>query len=143
MSIRISPYLNFDGNTREAMSFYREVFGGELTISTFGDYDMAEKPEDGDKVMHSQLQVSPELTIMAADAPSGMPLDAGSQVSVAVFDNDVEGTERMGKMFEALSADGGQVTVPFEKAPWGDVFGMCVDRFGISWLFDGAAGNGG
>ncbi|GAA4284420.1 VOC family protein [Brevibacterium daeguense] len=143
MSIRISPYLNFAGSAREAMSFYREVFGGELTIDTFGDYDMAENPEDRDKVMHSQLQVSPELSIMASDAPPGMPLDTGAQVSVAVFDDDPAETERLGRMFEALSTDGGQVTVPFEKAPWGDVFGMCVDRFGISWLFDGAARNDG
>ena len=71
MASRLNPYLSFNGNARQAMEFYKEVFGGEMTLSTFGDFGSTDTP-DADKVMHAQLQTSDGYTIMGADVPGHM-----------------------------------------------------------------------
>jgi len=127
MATTLNPYLNFDGTTREAMEFYREVFGGELSIMTFGD--MGTEGPQADGVMHSSLTAE-GLTLMASDMPPGQALQAGNNFGVSLSGDD-EG-ELMG-YWDKLSADG-TVTVPMEKQMWGDSFGMCIDRFGTPWL---------
>ena len=74
MASRLNPYLNFNGNARQALEFYRSVFGGDLTLSTFAEFGMADAP-DADKIMHGQLETDAGYTIMAADVPSrhGVP----------------------------------------------------------------------
>jgi len=72
MTVRLNPYLNFRDTAREAMTFYHSVLGGELTVSTFGDFHASEDPTEQDKVMHSQLETPNGLTIMAADTPNSM-----------------------------------------------------------------------
>jgi PhnB protein len=127
MATTLNPYLNFDGTTREAMEFYRDVFGGELSIMTFGD--MGTEGPQADGVMHSSLTAE-GLTLMASDMPPGQALEAGNNFGVSLSGDD-EG-ELMG-YWDKLSADG-TVTVPMEKQMWGDSFGMCIDRFGTPWL---------
>jgi PhnB protein len=134
MTVRLNPYLNFRDNTREAMSFYQSVLGGELSVSTFGEYHASEDPTEQDKVMHSMLETPDGLVLMGADTPNHMEYQGQAGVSVSLSGDD-EGKLR--GYFEGLSA-GGTVVMPFEKAPWGDTFGMCVDRFGTSWLFNAA-----
>ncbi len=128
MTSRLNPYLSFTDNARQAMEFYREVFGGELVVSTFGEAGGAEGP-DADKVMHAQLETPAGYTLMGADTPTGMESSPGSTISVSLSGDDDE----LRRYFAAL-ADGGQVIMPLEKQMWGDEFGMCVDRFGISWM---------
>lgn len=128
----LNPYLNFRGTAREAITFYQSVFGGDLTLSTFGEFQRAQDPSQADLVMHAQLSTEGGLVLMASDTPDGMDLVVGSNVSVSLSGQD-EGEIR--RYWDSLT-DGGQVTVPFEKAPWGDFFGMAVDRFGIHWLFN-------
>jgi PhnB protein len=130
MAVRLNPYLSFRDNAREAMTFYHSVFGGELTLSTFGEMQASHESSDDDKVMHSQLETPDGLVIMGADTPAGMEHRPQSGVSVSLSGDD-EGKLR--GYWDRLS-EGGAVTVPFEKAPWGDTFGMCVDRFGTSWM---------
>lgn len=132
----LNPYLNFRGSAREALEFYRSVFGGEFTVSTFGDYGMSEDPADADKIMHGQLTTSQGFTLMASDTPPGMPLTEGDAISVSLSGDDH--AELSG--FWAKLVDGGTATVPLEAAPWGDTFGMCVDRFGVHWLVNIAGG---
>ena len=72
MSVRLNPYLGFRDNAREAMTFYESVFGGELTISTFGDFHASEDPAEQHKVMHSQLETPDGLVLMGSDTPNGM-----------------------------------------------------------------------
>jgi len=127
MATTLNPYLNFDGNTREAMEFYREVFGGELSIMTFGD--MGTDGPGADGVMHSSLSAD-GLALMASDLPPGQALEPGNNFGVSLSGDDE--AELMG-YWDKLSA-GGTVTVPMEKQMWGDAFGMCVDRYGTSWL---------
>lgn len=129
MSVKLNPYLNFSTNTRAAMEFYKRVFGGELTLTTFKEGGMSSSPADADLVMHSQLESGP-ITLMASDTPPGMELKNGTNISISLSGND-EKTLR--GYWEKLSS-GGTVAMPLEKAPWGDTFGMCTDQFGIQWL---------
>ena len=130
MATRLTPYLNFREGTREAMEFYRSVFGGELTVSTFGEMpgDMGIDESEKDKVLHSMLVAGSDLTFMAADVPSGMDVSPNGTVALSGDDEDV-----LRGWWDALSG-GGSVLVPLEKAPWGDSFGMCTDRFGVAWM---------
>jgi PhnB protein len=133
MASRLNPYLNFNGNARQVLEFYRSVFGGELTLSTFGDLGMADA-SDAAKIMHGQLETDAGYTIMAADVPAhmedqlaGLPVRAGFSVSLSGDDAVLR------EYFEKLAV-GGTVTMPLAKQAWGDEFGMCVDQFGIDWL---------
>lgn len=130
MATSLSPYLSFRDTARAAMELYRSVLGGELTITTFGEFGISEDPAEQDKVMHSQLTTPGGLVLMASDTPNAMELAEGSAHSVALFGADL--AELRGCWTGLV--DGGTVTAPFETAPWGDTFGMCIDRFGISWM---------
>ena len=136
MTTRLNPYLHFRDSTRAAMEFYHSVFGGELTMSTFADMHASEDPAEQDKIMHSQLITEQGLTLMAADTPNSMDYTPGTNFSISLSGED-EGELR--GYWDKLS-DGGNVTMPLDKAAWGDLFGMCTDRFGIPWLVN-IAGN--
>ena len=129
MASRLNPYISFDGNAREALSFYEQVFGGSLTVSTFGEYGTPDAP-GADKIMHGQLETPAGYTLMAADTPPGMDVTVGTNVSISLSGDDVD---ELRGYFSGLAA-GGVVTVPLEKQMWGDEFGMCVDQFGVGWM---------
>ena len=129
MSITLNPYLNFRDNTRDAMEFYRDVFGGDLRMMTFKEFQASQDPSEDDKVMHAQLE-SDGMVFMAADTPNHMEYQPGSNFSMSLSGED-EGQLRA--YFDKL-ADGGTVLQPLEKAAWGDTFGMLIDRFGVRWL---------
>jgi PhnB protein len=130
MSVRLTTYLNFKSNARDAMNFYKSVFGGTLTLSTFKEGGMSSGPDVDDLVMHSTLESDHAISLMGSDSPPGMPLTVGNNVGIALGGND-EPTLR--GYWNKLS-EGGTVAMPLEKAPWGDTFGMCTDKFGINWL---------
>jgi PhnB protein len=129
MVSRLNPYISFDGDARQAMEFYKEVFGGTLSLNTYGDLGQRDTP-DADKIMHGMLETTSGFTLMGADAPPGMEHNPGNNFSVSLSGDDV--AELRG-YWEKLST-GGSVSVPLEKQMWGDVFGMCTDRFGIPWM---------
>ncbi|MFC9898421.1 VOC family protein [Nocardia sp. NPDC127579] len=129
MVSRLNPYISFGDSARSALEFYREVLGGELTISTFGEF--GDPGGDGaDLIMHGQLETPSGFTLMAADTPPGMEYTPGSSISVSLSGDDA--AELRG-YWEKLSA-GGTVSVPLEKQMWGDEFGQCKDKFGVDWL---------
>ena len=131
MASRLNPYLNFNGEARQAMEFYKEVFGGTLDLNSYGDFGQPDAP-NADKIMHGMLETPRGFTLMGADNPPGMESEQGGSYSVSLSgDDDAE----LRGYWEKLSA-GGSVSVPFEKQMWGDVFGMCTDRFGIAWMVD-------
>ena len=132
MTSRLNPYLGFRDNAREAMEFYQSVFGGELNVSTFAEGQASEDPAEADKIMHAQLETTSGYTLMGADTPNGMDFAPSSNHSVSLSGASEDGDELSG-YFEKL-ADGGTVAMPLEQAPWGDRFGMVIDKFGVQWL---------
>jgi PhnB protein len=136
MPTRLNPYLNFRDNAREALEFYQSVFGGELTVSTFGEFGASDDPAEKDKVMHGQLESPIGLVLMAADVPNAMDHIVGTNVSVSLSGDDEDEITGYWNGISAGATIGEQLT----KAPWGDTFGMCTDKFGIHWLFNIAGG---
>lgn len=131
MASRLNPYLAFPGTARAAMEFYRDVFGGTLTVNTFGQYGDPTAP-NADGVMHAMLETPSGFTLMGSDLPPGMEHQPGSSISVSLSGDDADDLRGY---WQALS-DGGTVAMPLAKQMWGDEFGMCVDRFGVSWMVD-------
>jgi PhnB protein len=131
MGSRLNPYISFDGNAREAMEFYRDVLGGELKINTFGEYGDQDAP-GADNVMHAMLETPSGFTLMASDTPPGMSHNPGDNITISLSGDDAD---ELRAYWDKLSSTG-QVTMPLEKQMWGDEFGSCVDRFGISWMVD-------
>jgi len=130
MQTKLTPYLNFRENTREVMAFYQTVFGGKLTMSTFKEFGVSQDPAEEDKIMHSMLEAENGMTLMAADVPNSMDIQPGTNISITLSgDNE----EELTRYYNMLSA-GGTVVEPLAKAPWGDSFGMFVDKFGINWM---------
>jgi PhnB protein len=138
MTTRLNPYLGFRDNARQAMEFYQSIFGGELTMSTFGEAQASEDPAEADKIMHAQLETDSGYTLMASDTPQGMGFSETSSHSVSLSGDSSDQAE-LSRYFEGLS-EGGTVAMPLEKAPWGDYFGMVVDPFGVQWLVNVAGG---
>jgi PhnB protein len=129
MASRLNPYISFDNGARQAMEYYRDVFGGNLTLNTFGEFGQADSP-DADKIMHSQLETDTGFTLMASDTPAGMQRNPGDTITISLSGDDAD---TLRGYWQKLS-DGGTVTMPLEKQMWGDEFGMCTDRFGIPWM---------
>lgn len=129
--MNFNPYLNFNGDCAEAMAFYADVFGGEVTfLQTFGESAMAADmpPALHGLVMHSSLQIG-DRVIMGADDPWGK-YEPPRGVHVQTGFPEYTEAERV---FNAL-ANGGEITMPFEKTFWTSGFGMLRDRFGILWM---------
>ncbi len=126
----IAPYLNFNGNCREAMNFYKECLGGELVIM---DFDQASgMPAGTAGVMHANL-VSDGIVIMASDCPpNATAITFGTSVSLSI---NCASREQVDKFFNALGK-GGTAIMPLEDTFWGAYFGMLTDKFGIHWMFN-------
>ena len=135
MVTRLNPYLAFRDTAREAMEFYHSVLGGTLELNTFRDFGMPVAPGEEDLVMHSLLEAPGGLALMGADTPSSMELSAGGSVSISLSGDDID---VLTGYWTGL-AEGATITAPFEVAPWGDLFGMLVDRFGVTWMVNGPA----
>ena len=128
MGSRLNPYVLFAGDARQAMEFYNGVFGGNLTITTFGEF--GGDPSIANNVMHAQLENDRGFTLMASDMPTGTEHNPGNTIAISLSGDDAD---ELHGYWEKLS-DGGTVTIPLEKQMWGDEFGMCVDRFAVPWM---------
>ena len=135
MTTRLNPYLSFRDNARQAMEFYHSVFGGDLTLSTFGEMHASEDPAEQDKIMHSVLTSTGGLVLMGSDTPQSRTFTPGGNGAVSLSGED---QAELRGYWDRLS-DGGTILAPFERAPWGDLFGMCIDRFGVNWLVNVAS----
>ena len=130
----INPYLTFDGNCLEAFNYYKSVFGGEFVdLSPFSDLPpgVPSSPEDADKLMHVSLPLGDGQVLMGSDQPSAMgSVNFGDNVAISIAP---ESSEEGGRLFAAL-AEGGEVTMPYERQFWGADYGMCTDRYGVHWM---------
>ncbi len=138
MQSKLSPYISFQGNAREAMEFYKTVFGGKLELTTFKEGGMAQNEATADGIMHGMLVAENGITLMGSDAMDvgGVESKPGTNISISLSgDNEAELTGYYNKL-----AEGGTISEPLKKAPWGDTFGMLTDKFGVFWMVN-IAGN--
>lgn len=126
------PYLNFDGNTREAMTFYHKCMGpnADLSVQTFGEAQGVEGPA-ANRVMHARLSGG-TMVLMASDTQPGSPYVVGNNVWIT---QDCESVEEIDRLFAAFS-EGGKVLMPLATQFWGARFGMLKDKYGINWMFN-------
>jgi PhnB protein len=129
MESTLVPYLNFNGNAGEAMKFYRGALGGELTMQTFGEAKMAERPEDEQRIIHATLK-SPGLTFMASDTMPNREAKFGDNIHMSISGHE---EARLVEVFNRLS-EGGKVDMPLAKQFWGDTYGQLTDKFGVHWM---------
>lgn len=125
----LNPYIAFNGNTREAMEFYKSVFGGKLDINTYKEGGMSQSPEDEEKIMHAQLTSEKGFTLMAGDMTE---TSSASNISISLS-GDAE--EELKGYWDKLSEEA-TIIEPLKKAPWGDTFGALTDKFGVGWMIN-------
>ncbi|MBP6020335.1 MAG: VOC family protein [Burkholderiaceae bacterium] len=133
--MKIYPYLIFNGNCAEAMTFYQQVLKGELEIVHYSDMPQIypdTEPEDEQRVLHAHLDCG-DYIIMASDAPVSQASPPLAGFSVAVMLQNVPAGQHI---FDALS-QGGKVTLPWAPTPWAQAFGMLTDRYGVNWMVNG------
>ncbi len=126
---KLSPYLNFNGNTGEAMKFYHSILGGELSLQTFGEANMAQSPEEKNRILQAALR-NETLELMASDGQMSQQVKFGDNVHLSLAGQD---QKKLSEVFNKL-AQGGEVTMPLAKQFWGDTFGMLTDKFGVHWM---------
>lgn len=130
---QLNPYLNFDNNCREAMNFYKDCLGGELTLQTIGEMPaMAAQmpPQMKDNILHSTL-TSGDIVIMASDLNREKQIE-GNTVHLCVNCNS---ENELNSFFSKLSA-GGKITEPLADMPWGGMYGSLTDQYGKHWVFN-------
>ena len=129
--MKITPYLNFNGQCAEGFKFYEQALGGKISfMMTWGEMPGADQfPAETHKlIMHATLTVGNDV-LMGSDAPPGR-YETPKGLYVSLHPGTVADGNRV---FGALSEQG-SVTMPFQKTFWSPRFGMCVDRFGIPWM---------
>lgn len=125
--VYLSPYLFFDGNCREAMTFYQSIFGGKLEIMTFGDVDNSCPDAMKDKIMHANL-MGGEVEFFGSDG-MGDPLGTG-KICMTLHGND---EEKLSNIFNKLS-QGGKIRQKLERQVWGDIYGDLIDKYNVNWM---------
>jgi PhnB protein len=127
---QLSPYLNFEGNTKEAMEFYHQILGGKLDLQPFKDAPGMEVPAGyEDKIVHARLE-SDGIIIMASEGMPDRSVTFGDNINLSLMGSD---KAKLTEIFNAL-AEGGEVTMPLAGQFWGDTYGSLKDKFGIYWM---------
>lgn len=128
MASRLNPYLQFRDTARQAMEFYREVFGGDLEIMTFAQ--MGVEGDEANKVMHALLTTPSGFALMGSDTPEEMEYTPGGNVSISLSGDEADDLRR----YYAGLSEGGDIVMPLSVQMWGDEFGMFTDKFGTKWM---------
>lgn len=127
----ITPYLTFNGTCRQAMTFYKDILGGDLELMDFASSPMEVPDEAKNNIMHAIL-TSNGVTLMASDTMPNQAVTNGNSVSLSI---NCQSVDEINHLFNSLS-DGGEITMPLEDTFWGARFGMLTDKFGTCWMFN-------
>lgn len=146
MTTTLTPYLSFDGKTREAYAFYEEALNAKIeTMMSYADMPPMPEgagdeagcgdgpPPSGDGIMHACLRLPDGAMLFAGDTPPGMPHEGIKGVMLALQYDTVDEAQTV---FQALS-EGGSITMPLAPAFWSKIFGLLTDRYGVSWAVNG------
>jgi PhnB protein len=134
MKPTLTPYLNFMGQTADAMKFYQSVLGGELKMQTFGEAGMPVSDEDKNKIIHADLK-NDTMSFMASDGNAERPVHMGDNIQMSIMGTD---EALLTKYFNGL-AEGGKIDMPLAKQFWGDIYGQLTDKFGVHWMVNVSA----
>ncbi|MFC9440564.1 VOC family protein [Nocardia sp. NPDC057030] len=147
MSLNAVAHLNFHGEAREALEFYRSVFGGELTVATYADFGMPAGAPGAQHVVFGQVVADNGFRVMAYDVPGqagpaaprvpSTRRENGTTITDERFFLSVRGpsVDEVTPVWAGLAEDA-IVIEPFGPAPWAPAFGMLTDRFGVTWIVD-------
>lgn len=152
MTITTTTHLNFRGTAREALAFYQSVFGGEVTLATYGDFGMPAGVPGADKIVFGQVASPAGIRLMAYDIPGTDETDAAATAGTTRRENGATITDRT--FFQSLQAEsldeltgywtglaeGAEIVDPLAASAWSAGFGMLTDRFGVTWVVDVQAG---
>ena len=127
----ITPYLTFNGTCRQAMTFYKDILGGELQLMDFASSPMDVPDEAKNYIMHAVL-TNNNVTLMASDTMPNQTVTNGNSVSLSI---NCQSVDEINQLFNSL-AEGGQITMPLDDTFWGARFGMLIDKFGTNWMFN-------
>lgn len=128
----LGPYLNFNGNCREAMNFYKDSLGGELSLMTFEDSKQDVPADSKNLIMHSTLRFGAQMSVMASDCMPGQPVINGTSMTICL---SCSSAEELNTFYANLKKNGTEVMPPSDTF-WGARFGMLTDQFGIQWMFN-------
>ncbi|MEV5574186.1 VOC family protein [Spirillospora sp. NPDC052269] len=133
MSVTTTTHLNFRGDAREALEFYRSVFGGDLAVVTYKDAGDVQEESEADQVMWGQVLAGNGFHVMAYDVPSRLPYEQGTNAFFVSVRGET--VEEVTGYWEKL-ADGATIVIPMGPAGWASAYGMARDRFGVTWVLD-------
>lgn len=141
MSLQATPFLLFDGNCAEAMEFYHEALGGELSTTKLGDSPMAAMlpPEKHDRLINAYLK-SGAIEISATDWMASPEFDPvqGNMSAIFVTGNSIE---ELQPVFDKLKdGDNNERLQELHEMPFG-IYGQFYDKFGVQWIFKGDIAN--
>ncbi|MEU4397803.1 VOC family protein [Micromonospora orduensis] len=150
MAITTTTHLNFRGDARQALEFYRAVFGGHLTVVAYGDFGMPKELPDADKVVFGELIAESGFRIMAYDAPNQSPASLPPTVTTRANGMTLTGerffvavggdtTEEVDALWARL-ADGAEIIEKYGPSQFAPGFGMLTDRFGVTWILQVGVG---
>ena len=128
----ITPYLTFNGTCRQAMTFYKDILGGDLELMDFASSPMDDVPDEAKNYIMHAILTSNGVTLMASDTMPNQPVTNGNSVSLSI---NCQSTDEINHLFNSLS-EGGEITMPLEDTFWGARFGMLTDKFGTCWMFN-------
>lgn len=133
MTIQTTNHLNFRGDARAALTFHQSVFGGDLVIVTYEDTHSADEPKEAKQIMWGQVSAENGFRVMAYDVPGRLPWDAGKNAFFVSLRG--ESADEIPALWEKLSA-GAKIVQPLGPSGWAPLYGMLIDRFGITWVLD-------
>ncbi|HXL58761.1 MAG TPA: glyoxalase/bleomycin resistance/extradiol dioxygenase family protein [Chitinophagaceae bacterium] len=130
--MKLTPYLNFEGNAQEALDFYTNALGGQVVyMQRYGDSPMPGDEDYKNKVMHARLQFGDNM-IMVSDAMKGYEVSTKGNIQLSM---EMDSVSQLEEVFNKI-AEGGKITMPLADQFWGARFGMLQDKFGVSWMFN-------
>lgn len=132
MSVTTTPHINFRGQAREALEFYRSVFGGDISIATYSDIHAVEDPAQADHVAFGRLDAPSGFTLMAYDVQPSKDYDPGTN-SFYITLQGTDGDE-IQPLWNSLATEAQAVLAPLASAPFAALYGMLTDRYGVTWI---------
>ncbi|GIO23222.1 VOC family protein [Oceanobacillus sp. J11TS1] len=129
MKNQATPYLTFNGNAKEALNYYKEVFDGEIiSMQTFGEADYPTPPEAENRIIHAQFKKD-ALSFMVSDTFPNQPVEIGNHISLVL---EMESEERIQNVYDALQ-DESEIFMELQDTFWGAKYAKVRDKFGVIW----------